>query len=141
MNSRRLPPNYLDLVKSRANSQTASNWMNVSTRPAFPTAPEQPKPAVSVPTVSNFPRLPAELTRPQVEHFSFQGQASIPEGETHVQVSLPETLGTRFTFAVSVTPKWSGAIRTLNATEVVDGKFEVHGEPGDFWWFVRAVKN
>ena len=71
----------------------------------------------------------------------YRGKSSIEDGETSVQVQLPdyvEALATDFT--VHITPIYNGKIRTLNSTLVENGQFSVHGEPGPFSWMVYAKR-
>jgi hypothetical protein len=73
----------------------------------------------------------------------YRGSSCINDGEQLARVALPDyALAVARDFTVSITPKFNGKIRTLNASHVhVDGTFDVHGEPGPFDWFVMGLRH
>ena len=44
-------------------------------------------------------------------------------------------------FSVQITGIYDGKMKLYNATEVVDGHFEVFGDDGKFWWMVHGMRN
>jgi hypothetical protein len=73
----------------------------------------------------------------------YRGKSEITEADNGcVSVELPAyvcALATDFT--IQLTPVFDGkSVKTLNATEVVDNKFQVHGTTGKFYWLVHGLR-
>jgi hypothetical protein len=71
----------------------------------------------------------------------YRGKACLSNSGS-VEIDLPPyAMALADDFTIQVTPIWNGtgsALRTLNVSEVHDGKFSVYGEAGSFYWIVHG---
>jgi hypothetical protein len=71
----------------------------------------------------------------------YRGKGEIVNGQS-VTIELPAYV-TAFAsdFSIQITGIYDGKMKLYNATEVVDGHFEVFGDNGKFWWMVHGMRN
>jgi predicted dehydrogenase len=61
--------------------------------------------------------------------------------DTFVEVELPDYVDALATdFTVHVTPIFNGTLRVANATEIIDNKFRIYGNPGVVHWVVYGKR-
>jgi hypothetical protein len=71
----------------------------------------------------------------------YRGKGEIVNGQS-VTIELPAYVAALATdFSIQITGIYDGKMKLYNATEVVDGHFEVFGDDGKFWWMVHGMRN
>jgi hypothetical protein len=72
----------------------------------------------------------------------YRGKGEIMSHSNSTIVTLPDyvdTLGTDFT--VQITPIFNGTVLSYAASEITNGSFTVHGQPGRFFWLVHGKRS
>jgi hypothetical protein len=72
----------------------------------------------------------------------YRGKGEITSHSNSTIITLPnyvDALGTDFT--VQITPIFNGAVLTYAASEITNGSFTVHGQPGRFFWLVHGKRS
>ena len=67
----------------------------------------------------------------------YRGESKITNNE-YVEILLPEYTKVFSNFTVHITPQ---SRNLLYASKVVDSKFRVYGDNGEFYWLVHALRN
>jgi hypothetical protein len=94
------------------------------------------------PTDSTRHLVHACLEGPEVGIY-YRGKGIVPENATSTVITLPSYVPAfAHDFTVQITPIYQPIqpIPTYAASEVVNGAFEVHGQPGSFYWHVHASR-
>jgi hypothetical protein len=72
----------------------------------------------------------------------YRGHGEITSHSNSTIVTLPDyvdSLGTDFT--VQITPIFNGTVLSYAASEITNGSFTVHGQPGRFFWLVHGKRS